>query len=733
MSKADREHELNDGSINVLVVGDWIVDEHWLMGVHRSRTSSRVGRAHYRSIQNLSSTVTSFCGAGRTAAILYRAAAVGQKSLYNLMGLGVWHSGDNVSLEAMLDPAAVKQHTPHQLRLTYEAKDCRAKLVNLVHNASPDSAPGTTKVIRIYQQTGSQVKLIERLDWEIKSPESGWFSVSDLKDHLELKDALANLKKKRTAIIVKDLLKGAVSSELIGFLSQKLPEANWFISSKKYLPPWIQEIKRDKISLIEIPQAAMEHALEGEQAQLNSWLTRLGKPSKGALTLLDDLGHKFPNTMLVAVPNDQTVLAHRQKERQGSVEKEGAFWVNRQPNPSSVGLPMASVCFAAFVAHLLSTPDHSLSETVDLSLSFTEEWRAYEAGRLESPLDWDPTKEPQLNLSADPGTPAIRSEALDWSSDLERWKAAYTGLGVITQNSKKSIELWRAMTEVRNYVCIAASKRKILQKVVHEIQAFKREHGTRSSMIIAAPGSGKSLLAQLLAEDHGLYFLEFNITQMISKTDILDCFDGILTTQFENPGRQLLVFVDEIDAHLGAEPVYDAFLAPLERGVYRRAGKTFPIEPCFWLFAGTKDPTETKERKASDFVSRLTLKPVELVVDKGDDCQLENVYLGVAILRTEFPDVREVSIEVLRVFHDLEQSISIRELRQFIRDFVDIKSGEVRWSNVPPNWFNKLQIKDRGKLQREVMVEVRGEGLTSNILARFTPESMARGAKAGSR
>src|SRR6185437_6641635 len=285
------------------------------------------------------------------------------------------------------------------------------------------------------------------------------------------------------------------------------------------------------------------------------------------------------------------------------------------------------------------------------------------------------------------------------------------------------------MTEVRNYISIASSKRKILRKILDELEAFKTERA-RSCMMIAAPGSGKSLLARVLAEDYGLHFLEFNITQMISKSDLLDCFDVILTTQFENPAKRLLVFVDEIDAYLGGEPVYDAFLAPLESGVYRRAGKTFPIKPCFWLFAGTKDPTEqADERKARDFVSRLTLKPVAMKVDESDDWQLENVYIGVALLRLEFPDVREVSAEVLEAFYGLSMSLSIRELRQFIRDFVDIRSGEVRWNNVPQNWYQRLGIRDRGMLAEEIMVEVRGEAASPAIYVPYKPESISRGAK----
>jgi hypothetical protein len=272
------------------------------------------------------------------------------------------------------------------------------------------------------------------------------------------------------------------------------------------------------------------------------------------------------------------------------------------------------------------------------------------------------------------------------------------------------------MTEVRNYVCIDSSKRDALRKIVNEVEVFKSGNGSRSCMMIAPPGSGKSLLAQLIAKDHGLYFLEFNITQMISKADILDCFDVMLTTQFGNRGKQLLVFVDEIDAGLQNDAVYDTFLAPLEGGIYRRAGKTFPIEPCFWLFAGTTDPTKSDNKKASDFVSRLTIKPVEMIRGATDEYRLENVYLGAAILRAEFLDVHEVSTHVLELFRKLDKKMSVRELRRFIKSFEDVNLGEVRWENVPKEWKARYTPPPGS----EVMVEITGEIVGPDVLARFS-------------
>ena len=111
-------------------------------------------------------------------------------------------------------------------------------------------------------------------------------------------------------------------------------------------------------------------------------------------------------------------------------------------------------------------------------------------------------------------------------------------------------------------------------------------------MLVASPGSGKTFLVNRLAKSLGMRGLKFNITQMLSKSDILDCFDTIVTTQAQNRDEKIIVFFDEINAQLGGQYVYDTFLAPIEEGVYVRAGKTFPIDPCVWIFAGTEKPTD---------------------------------------------------------------------------------------------------------------------------------------------
>ncbi len=247
----------------------------------------------------------------------------------------------------------------------------------------------------------------------------------------------------------------------------------------------------------------------------------------------------------------------------------------------------------------------------------------------------------------------------------EEWKKSKHGLGwipnkadnidhVIDFEVRGTLQLWRAMTEIDGYVCLETSKRKKLQKLVQHLNTFKYSNQKRvqSIMLYASPGSGKSYLVKCLANALGFNLLSFNITQLFSKSDLLDCFDSIATLQAQKPTDNFLVFVDEINAEIQNQNVYDTFLAPLEDGYYIRAEKTFHIMPCIWIFAGTDNPTNqiiennsinsskdvraNRVQKFSDLQSRLTYNcNLRVGTNELDPHMLEKQILN--------PDVRQLT------------------------------------------------------------------------------------------
>lgn len=265
-------------------------------------------------------------------------------------------------------------------------------------------------------------------------------------------------------------------------------------------------------------------------------------------------------------------------------------------------------------------------------------------------------------------------------------------------------QVWRAMTELPGYVCLAKQKRECVRQIVRGVDEFTHRvpRENWSCMLKSAPGSGKTRLIHELANRFKLNFLQFNITQMISRQDLLDCFDKIVTTQANEPQKDVMVFIDEINALLTGQPVYDAFLAPLQDQNYVRADKKFHIAPSVWVFAGTDRPSDQTRSgdvtaKLSDLESRLTLKSIELRRGRGSPGdeqanRLENVYLGVALLCNAFPDVRFVSNRVLEFFHSLpEVGYEVRDLEHVIHSFANIRYGRVRLNNISLEQIEKIE------------------------------------------
>src|SRR5262245_49513048 len=134
----------------ILVVGDWLVDEHWVVGRHRSDTASRSGRRHSRALQEAGCSVRSLCGAGHVATILHNAAR-GKHPIFNVVGCGLWNGKDDAELRRMLIPRNSNGVTPYSLSSGDALSADASKRVTL-HNLAPQGLRkdiGTTRVIRV--------------------------------------------------------------------------------------------------------------------------------------------------------------------------------------------------------------------------------------------------------------------------------------------------------------------------------------------------------------------------------------------------------------------------------------------------------------------------------------------------------------------------------------------------------------------------------------------------------
>lgn len=731
----------------LLIVGDWVVDEHWVTGIHRSPTSSRTGKAHHRALHNLNSSTRSFCAAGRTASMLFAAQNNGQK-VFDIIGIGVWHQKDTNVLASMVDASAVKGHNPYCLHHEYPPPPEGVKLINLAdysiserQHAAIHDRFGTTRVMRIYQQIGSEIELIQRIDWELRSHHENVINQTDFQK-LEASDDFANLNSiPPKAVVINDICKGVVTPELIDWLAKKFCDMPWFISTKESEPKWLNKLKSIKVNLVLLHQVAAQRAIRNNQ--IACWITRNGQVTKDSLSLMDKAYNTFkkPPYLLVMPEGLQLIarckISHKiemipqpedSQALRPSEEVKGLLQKEVEPVSMPVKVPIASVFFPTIIA-LGLFKDGSISDewVLKKSLTITQEWMSHEASRVQNPINWDPSEEIKIlieypkNKESDDSMTGVWDD-FKWKDICDEWNNAFTDTGVIdnlTGQTRKTLQLWRAMGEVDGYVCCVHKKKEVLRKVTQEVESFKQQTRKQhmSCMLIASPGSGKTYLVSKLARSLGMRFLSFNITQMLTKSDILDCFDTIATTQAQNKGDAFIVFFDEINARLDNQHVYDIFLAPLEEGVYIRAGKTFHLDPCFWFFAGTEHPTKAesstgkdKSNKASDFLSRITIGPLQLVTE-GEDARLEKVYLGVSLLRKHFPDVRKISQKVLRTFHSLRPNLEVRDVEHFVSSFSNIQYGEVIGRNVSTAWIrehqnNEVNLKDWEKWEEGDLIEI---------------------------
>lgn len=684
----------------ILVVGDWVIDDFWVVGVHRSPTSSRTGQNHFRAQHIVNSSVRDLSGAGRTASLLTN--ADNGKRAFEIVGLGRWHAEDDKVLEGMFRTESIRGQTPLRMRLTEESAPQNVKLINLENHkrepsrtGEPGRNAGTTRIIRIYQLSGAEVTQLERIDWEVQ--QAGIDS-----DDYSL-DKIHSVTGEVDAVVMKDLGKGVVSNELMDCLTTRFRSRTengedrmipWFVSSKRWMPDWLGKLAKVDLRLLLIPEIAVKSSLLS--AKLPMWITRSGRLSKESLAIVKELGDDFTSSerlRIVILPKGMSAFAFDWKGDSIEMVTQSKTSIRREP----VSLNMASVCLAALTARLIADPGIELKPLCRQSLAFTQKWREHEAARFGNPEGWE---EKSFNVLQNFASKGLDIEDSNLEKELKQWEQAFSDIGIITDTSsaerpRKYIELTRAMRELDGYICCTESKRNAILKLARGIESFKLGKMERqvSCLIFARPGSGKTHLVECLGNSLDLTVLPFNITQMTSRKDILDCFDRIVTNQVRR--EPLLVFVDEINALLENQHVYGSFLAPLEEGNYTRGGNTFHVAPAVWIFASTVGLADLRSQdKGSDFVSRLTLGEIDLHAPVGVNSRksTENVYLGVALIKSIYPDVRLVSKKVLQAFENISKETGVRQLRYFVASLRNIQYGRVTMSNVPFKMAVKLGV-----------------------------------------
>jgi len=675
----------------ILVVGDWLVDEHWITGQHRTTTSSRTGDDYSRVLNSPSSNMTSLCGAGMVASILWSArtrtqdeASAPSSALgIDVFGLGLWHPDDTSILEHMLDPAFTNGMTHHRLSTTQPPAGADRHLFVLSEACTDAPFAGTTRVIRIYERQHGQPRLKQRIDWDVPLGKEHLNRLIRKADHI-----VRQLPAGVTHIVVKDLGKGVVGGELIQSLTRRYRNAKWYVSSKLWRPDWLKNIQPKNIDIYLIPQVAAQLAMNDSKTNVDCWLTPSGAPSKEGLEYLKE---HFPFSRVVVLPDNSRVLAF-------DGDSTGYVQTVTLPSDETHLTQMASVFLPALIAYQLKHPgEKDFGPALRHALAYTEHWRIQDQDRLRLE-GWQQVSHAALDADYEQTVRGPQWRTFDWDGVIHNWDDAFRDCGIIETASGNEFHLWRGMTELKGYISCIPEKRKHIQQLLRDGRRFverpSRERKHLSYVIKDKPGSGKSFLIDRLAATLKMSVLKFNLTQLGGLQDLLACFDKIRSEQERQKDVPLLLFFDELNAKYASDAYYFAgFLEPMDDGSYVQHGIEHRLLPCFWIFAGTEFPRSTGASiKVQDFESRLAREPMNLSGSANAELRrVERVYMGVVAIRNVFQDVTQVSEDVLWLFRNLKDTVGPRDITRLVRNCENVQYSRVGLDQFPDEIGQHMQ------------------------------------------
>ncbi|MCP4747671.1 MAG: AAA family ATPase [Desulfobacteraceae bacterium] len=184
-------------------------------------------------------------------------------------------------------------------------------------------------------------------------------------------------------------------------------------------------------------------------------------------------------------------------------------------------------------------------------------------------------------------------------------------LPIIANGNGGKIDLSYSYSSIGGYIAFVNEKNKEIDRMFRKLREFRQNPLTGPSisfLVKADAGTGKTTLLKLISKEFDFQPLNFDMTQICTREDIVDLFDQIANAQASNHKKPVLVLVDEVNAKINSDYVYSAFLSPVEsRAYYRKEGR-YDLKPCAWIFitTGEDEKAMTKSDKYRDFQSRLT-------------------------------------------------------------------------------------------------------------------------------
>jgi hypothetical protein len=243
------------------------------------------------------------------------------------------------------------------------------------------------------------------------------------------------------------------------------------------------------------------------------------------------------------------------------------------------------------------------------------------------------------------------------------------------------IRLSRASWYLPDYITVDPGFGEEVVRLTRQSREYLRAPGKRPfvAALCGDPGSGKSTLAKKIGKALECEFVEGNAAQWSSADDLFALCERVRSLHVRE--KACLVFIDEVDSLVGGEELYGKLLAPLWDGAYFIGGdeRTMGTPTIFLLAGSTADwskgevlisrgadhsgssakprgrfwlprPKIRPSSKLPDLVSRLSAKP--LTIPGLSVRQADVVYLAAWHFLDQNPRVTQIEKGVLRLFAD---------------------------------------------------------------------------------
>lgn len=742
-----KDHKSFKEKRTIAIIGDWFIDEYWLLTRQHLYHSSAPGDVHFIARQtDIGKKIVGLCGAAAILSILR--AYCKENFDFDFWGFGAWNFDDENILKCVLCERHTDQKllTPYTLTslkqidnsiCPYDNEICK-NVVELNNMAKKGESPvSTNRIIRCFEgHGGSAPHLNYRIDWRLPIEEE------QLDENVLNKLNEVNLH----TIIIEDHGYGLVNTKIIRKLKEcckkQASPVHWFVRSKLDKPKWLNELSNLKNNniLYDIRFADFKVA-RYSKGERRWWHGKY--LSRAALEVLGELlgayyykgrkkvSLKGPKPIITAFLLDNNTFFAAQRNNRKDFETYG---ISNPPGPSQLlNINRSTVCFLGLIAQQLDDVKNkrqdfgkecykSLNRAYTWSLNATNKWRQDET------LLYTEYDKALSNIAQD------KSENCNTGSlktNWEQWNASSKELGIINiSKDKQVLQLWRGEGTLKGYISVGGPKRDAINRLVSKVAEFNQNKNPLQSfccLLVAAPGWGKSHLAHCLAKYCDMHYLEFSIAQMAKHDDLIDCFGTISSVQ-ASTSKRTLVFLDEVNASIAGSSAIDLLLSPIWEGTYFKSGNIQQLKPCVWVFASTERIKDLSSRgKGSDFVSRLNGPIVQLDVasnrkliktidevrkllknnvnldikeykrkiykgsktyqeyfkTKDDVLKTDQVYLFVKLLNTYWGTIAEINRSVLELFHDILAVNGVRSMHLFASKFFEVERGRVMPSNVP--------------------------------------------------